>query len=227
MSTQDVINAGLELLKIVVSWPVVFLILAAFFRNELRLLLPELVKRLRKAPGGWEFANEERALKESIELGAKELSDKPDEFANFAKNQVEKLVQSRSVASIVEKTSLAGKRILWVDDKPVNNAYEASLFKTMGAKIDMVQSTVEAFEALAKSPYDLIISDVRRTENGVVSAEAGYDFLDALVKRGERIPFIFYTATIRSLNKARTKAAYGIAQRSAELTSLVTSALAY
>jgi CheY-like chemotaxis protein len=225
MSVKEIIAALLDLLKVIVSWPIVFFVLAMLFKKELRLLLPELAKRIRKAPGGWEFSNEEQALKDAIDQGAKELGDKPGEFADFAKNQVEKLAQSRSVAALVERTSLSGKSILWVDDKPVNNTYEASSFKSMGAKIDMVLSTSEALEALNKGRYDLIISDIRRFENGVANPDAGYEFLDALIKRGEHVPVIFYTATIKTLNKSRTKAAYGVAHRSAELTSLVISAL--
>jgi CheY-like chemotaxis protein len=225
MSVQDIIAALLDLLKVVVSWPVVFFVLAMLFKKELHLLLPELAKRVRKAPGGWEFASEEQALKDAIDQGAKELGDKPSEFADFAKNQVEKLAQSRSVAALVERTSLTGKSILWVDDKPVNNTYEASSFRSMGAKIDMVLSTSEALEALDKGRYDLIISDIRRFEKGVANSDAGYEFLDALIKRDERVPVIFYTATIKTLNKSRTKAAYGVAHRSAELTILVISAL--
>jgi CheY-like chemotaxis protein len=226
MNAKDYIDRLLDLVRIAASWPIVVLIIALVFRGELRLILPELVKRLRKAPGGFEFGTEELALRNAIEIGAQEFSDRPKEFVDFAKNQVEKLLQGRSMSALVERTSLAGNRVLWVDDKPVNNTYEASLLKSMGAKVDMVRSTKEAMDAVEQTSYDLIISDVRRLEDGNVNAEAGYQLLERLMARAIRIPVVFYTGTVKTLDRARTKSAFGVAHRSAELMTLVISALA-
>ena len=55
MSAKDKVDAILRLLEIVVSWPVAILAIIFWFRRELGGVLPELGKRISKAPGGWEF----------------------------------------------------------------------------------------------------------------------------------------------------------------------------
>src|SRR5581483_5260057 len=220
MDAKDILEAVLKFLKIIFSWPVIFLVIFMTFRREIRGVFPELARRLRKAPGGWEFGAQEKALQDALERGAEKLKDDPAEFIDFAKNQVKKLAQSRESAPIPQG-ALEGQSILWVDDKPLNNSYEASFFKSLGARIDLALSTNEALDLLSKKQYDLIISDIHRVEHGVSNTKAGYEFLEAL-KDGEiEVPLIFYTSVKKTLDRARASGAVGVANRSSDLTKLV------
>lgn len=55
MSTTEVVDAVLRLLAIVVSWPLVLLVVVIIVRRQLPDLIVDLVHRVRKAPGGFEF----------------------------------------------------------------------------------------------------------------------------------------------------------------------------
>jgi hypothetical protein len=55
MSTTEVVDAVLRLLAILVSWPLVLLVVVIIVRRKLPDLLEDLVHRVRKAPGGFEF----------------------------------------------------------------------------------------------------------------------------------------------------------------------------
>lgn len=225
MTVEQVFSFALGLLSVLISWPVFFLVAILIFRKQIAALIPDLSRRVRKAPGGWEFENEGRALKDAIDQGIRELGDKPKEFADYAKNQVEKLTQSIQDLPPTKRVSLLGCGILWVDDKPINNSYEIGFLRSLGASIDTVTSTREAVDAIADKSYDLIISDVRRYENGVANPEAGYQLLEWLISKQCHIPLIYYTATKRTLDKNRTKMAFAITGRSAELISAVLSVL--
>jgi hypothetical protein len=62
MSTTEVVDAVLRLLKALISWPLVLLVVVIIVRHQLPTLITDLTRRLRKAPGGFEF-NE---LKEQV-----------------------------------------------------------------------------------------------------------------------------------------------------------------
>jgi hypothetical protein len=62
MSTIGVVDAVLRLLEALISWPLVLLVVVIIVRHQLPALITDLTRRLRKAPGGFEF-NE---LKEQV-----------------------------------------------------------------------------------------------------------------------------------------------------------------
>jgi CheY-like chemotaxis protein len=95
--------------------------------------------------------------------------------------------------------------ILWVDDHPENNAYEAEVLRKCGAKIDPVKDTADALRKLQESQYDLVISDVGRDGNN----RAGLDMLTNIRATASKTPVIFY-ATERARNKFAEEASrYG------------------
>ena len=118
---------------------------------------------------------------------------------------------------------LSGKRILWVDDNPENNAYEQRALEVLGLLIDQSFSTDDALEKLARHHYDLVVSDFGRAGDH----QAGYTLLDKLKQQGIRIPFIIYTAgsTPENCRKARTRGAWGQTSNPRELFELVLNAL--
>ncbi len=220
-----------ELLRVLTAWPLVLLFLVMYFRRDLRVFMPLLARRLRKATvAGNTFEFQEAAVgafADAVEKGAKHLEGRPQELVEFVREQARKLPLAsetprdlRSPLATVER-ALATKAILWVDDNPTHNLYEASLFERLGATIDFVQTTEAALKALANSHYDLIISDVERLEGDVRNPEAGYQLLDALEEAGRSIPTILYTGNVRRIDRKRARSAVGLADEPVALTDLV------
>jgi CheY-like chemotaxis protein len=72
----------------------------------------------------------------------------------------------------VAAKSIEGARILWVDDKPAWNRLECRALEGLGAHIVTVESTYSALSCLAAEDYDLLISDIARTEGPLEGLEA-------------------------------------------------------
>jgi CheY-like chemotaxis protein len=96
-------------------------------------------------------------------------------------------VYARSSAS----SGPRGRHILWVDDKPENNAYERQAFEAYGLRFTLASSTDEAFQRLSQHKYVAIISDMGRDEG----PREGYVLLGRLREQGCKTPVFFYTAT--------------------------------
>jgi CheY-like chemotaxis protein len=85
------------------------------------------------------------------------------------------------------------KRILWVDDRPGNNAAEIAAFARLQIEVCTSLSSEDAIDALAKTaePFDLVISDWRRPAEET-DTPAGLRLLRDIRARGWAIPVIFY-----------------------------------
>lgn len=110
---------------------------------------------------------------------------------------------------------LRGTRVLWVDDRPSNNYYEAEALLALGAKVMFAASTQEVEHLLfeRQGRFDLIISDWSRPE----SADAGPMLLRSIRERGNETPFLFYAGIDRPLPEG----AQGLATHPAQLIELV------
>jgi CheY-like chemotaxis protein len=232
MTTKEIVDTLLKLVEILTSWQVVMFFALVFFRREIGRILPEIGKRLTKAEIGgnkFEFSEIQKAavnaLPDAIQQGAKEFKDKPDELANFVREQVEKLPEFQESTSTNVQSNLIGRSILWVDDKPMNNVYESGILKQLGASILFARSTDEALTFLSRDNFDLIISDVHRNENGISNSNAGYELLESLEGTNRNLPVIFYTSSVGGVNKERTKYAFGIANTPSKVVDLAVRAL--
>ena len=220
----------LELLRIVLCWPVAVVTLCWLFGSELRLLLSEtgkaLGQRMKKATIGgaiFEFGEaQKQAMRDTVEKATAEFKDDPKLLAEFLNGQVRKVIGIRGEPTESE-TPLQGKRILWVDDKPDGNTYEMNLFRRLGAEVDSCLTTKDGVQALRDGQYDLIISDIYRRENGIGNRSAGYDLLDSVMSSWPGIPLIFYTNNSR-ISPIRGKAAFGATNNPGELSALVLDA---
>lgn len=225
MSVKDVVEAALGLLRILISWPVAFVVTLMTFRRELRRVLPELLSRLsqrvtKASIGGtsFEFA-EAQALQDAITRGAESLRDRPDEFEAFVGAQLRKALAPHQKGSRVHP--LAGKKILWVDDHPENNSYESSLFSRLGARINVAKSTREAIQHLDHGKYDLIITDIHRIEDGVENPSAGYTLMAKAEMREPYTPSVIYTSNIEAVDPNESSPASGVADDPRALADLV------
>lgn len=82
------------------------------------------------------------------------------------------------------------RRVLWVDDEPAGNEVEARLLRRLGVEVENALDTEEALARLHRDParFDLVVSDWRRGED----ADAGRTLLEALRRRGGRLPVLMY-----------------------------------
>lgn len=232
MTSKEVIDALLKLIEILTAWPVILLLIVFLFRKQISAFLPELGHRLKKAEIGgskFEFSEIQKAavnvLPEVIEKGLEEYKDKPEQLAGYVREQVKKLPEFQATTPMTAPPSIRGRSILWVDDKPMNNVYESSVLKRLGASILFARSTDEALAFLSRDNFDLIISDVHRDENGRSNPNAGYELLEKIGRTNRKIPFIFYTSSAAHLNPNRSQSAYGIADTPSTVIDLAIRAL--
>lgn len=108
---------------------------------------------------------------------------------------------------------LRGARVLWVDDRPENNAWEREMLRVLGVVIVAVESTRSALDSLKGESFDLVISDIRRdNENGIDGANE----IRAAVPM---LPIVFY---ILDLTRGQIpEPASGITNEPNELLHLV------
>ena len=66
--------------------------------------------------------------------------------------------------SLAERTPMVRARILVVDDHPVNQQLAELMLKRMGHRVDVVSNGADAFEAVFRQPYDLVLMDCQMPE---------------------------------------------------------------
>src|SRR3990172_662702 len=104
-----------------------------------------------------------------------------------------------------ELSAVAGSRVLWIDDRPLNVSGERRLLRALGAHVVVATSSDEAEEILeTDNDFDLIVSDIQRRGESYKEVQQGVDIhegVNYVVKlRGEKdsvisnLPVIFYAA---------------------------------
>lgn len=116
---------------------------------------------------------------------------------------------------------MAGRTILWVDDRPAGNRIERRLMRQMGLFVEAVASNAEAMVVLddPSESIALVISDIQR-EPG----PSGLDLLAALAGRAGTPGVVFYVGSI-SPDRPTPAGAFGIADRPDDLLNLVMDAV--
>ena len=113
--------------------------------------------------------------------------------------------------------------MLWVDDRPSNNAFERRSLEELGISFTISTGTDDAIGKLFQHDYDAIISDMSRPPDAL----AGYKLLEQARKLQPAAPFILYcgSRTPEHIADAKRRGAYGQTNRPDELFRLVTRAL--
>ncbi|HJQ33563.1 MAG TPA: ATP-binding protein [Pyrinomonadaceae bacterium] len=101
--------------------------------------------------------------------------------------------------------SLAGRRVLLVEDEPDTRDMLKAVLEAEGASVVAVGSASEAWDALEAAGYDVVVSDIGMPE------EDGYAFVGRVrerdAQRGTRTPAVALTAYTREEDRARSLAA--------------------
>jgi CheY-like chemotaxis protein len=127
-------------------------------------------------------------------------------------------VQSAAVSSRARQSEHI-PCLLWVDDNPSNNTYEANAFEAVGMKIEIALSTQEALQLLHNQSYDAIISDMGRREG----PREGYVLLEEIRRGGDDTPYFIYAGSNLPEHKreARQRGAQGSTNDAEELFKMV------
>jgi hypothetical protein len=108
-------------------------------------------------------------------------------------------------------------RAIWLDDDfGTPELSEMRLIKALNVQLDRVYDENLVEQMIAATPYDLIISDMKRGEN----SKAGLDFLQKLVANNTRLPMIFYVISFDE-KRGTPPYAFGITNSPNELVHLV------
>lgn len=138
--------------------------------------------------------------------------------------------QAASIAATVDAAlpgrkadRMGGATILWVDDRPSNNAYERRAFEALGIEVHTSLSTEDALARLKQFPYDLVITDMGRAGD----PDAGFTLIAEMNKQQPRPPVVVYAGAVAQKKRDQIvgSGAWGSTNRPQELFSLVTSAL--
>ena len=122
------------------------------------------------------------ALKAQVEAGA-------------AAAPAQSAAQARAPSPISEGVPQL-HRVLWIDDHPENNVYEIQALQRKDVTVDQVRSTADGLNAVlhATLPYDVVITDIGRKENGEDRPQAGLEFIQQFRKEDVKTPVFVYAS---------------------------------
>jgi CheY-like chemotaxis protein len=119
-----------------------------------------------------------------------------EQLAQAKKDNLSRERQQRIMDAMTKLFAARNKTILWIDDKPENNAIVADYLRGQGYTVDTCLSMGGAMSALitGAEKYSLIISNLECAESGTNATWNGGDLLlDQLSSKGIRKPIIFYS----------------------------------
>jgi CheY-like chemotaxis protein len=125
------------------------------------------------------------------------------------------LKRAQRVASV-----LKGAQLLWVDNNPENNLYEREMLRALGISVALARSTSEGLAMLARTKYDVVISDMER--DGI--PDEGLRFLTEMRTRGLFRRTIFYIGVV-DWERGTPPYAFGITNRPDDLLHYVLDVL--
>ena len=110
-------------------------------------------------------------------------------------------VPAEAVAGTVAASPIAAgvpqlRRVLWIDDHPDNNVYEIQALQRKDVTVDQVRSTTDGLNAVlhATLPYDVVITDIGRKENGEDHPQAGLEFIRRMREEDSKTPIFVYAS---------------------------------
>ena len=154
-----------------------------------------------KLYGPGDFKNEEHFLqliKVTTSLGVATAEAQQATTEDDIKKIVELIRAAEPVQA--EYSEEWRNKILWVDDRPMDNNFERQAFEAMGLEFTLVLTTDEAFKKLSQNKFATIISDMGRVEG----PREGYVLLDRLRKEGDQTPLFFYAGSNEREHKLET-----------------------
>lgn len=204
-----------------IAWPAVVALLLALYRVP----VSGLIDRIRTASaklGGSEFSLSTTIAAVASDVAtadATRASDDataiPDEGPRVAsealappiRKTAEVAVQLSDAITETQAAELAGKRVLWVDDKPEGNVNEQRALRRFRIEVGLARTTSSALQRLSDETYDLVITDLNREGNN----NEGFVMIEKMRANGATLPVIVYTARRAAIRRRADADAKGIA----------------
>jgi CheY-like chemotaxis protein len=120
--------------------------------------------------------------------------------------------------------TLRRNRVLWVDDQPDNNREARATLEQRGIEVLLCQTTAEALSLLKNEPFDVLITDQRRDEDGTRYDTAGYELMRQVQEAHITVPAILSTAN-PDREEARRLGFYGATNTQEGVVALVVKIL--
>jgi hypothetical protein len=179
------------------AWPICVTLLFLIIFLVVRFSFPEQVRELLGRMTGVNIGSDGIA----VQFMAKAVEEKETK-------QVDRADLQTTAAQIEGPV-----RVLWVDDKPMNNRHEAQALRALGASIDFATSNAEALAYAGTGQYDLLLSDIgRRPPQGPTD---GLALPGRLAAAGVLPPQVMYYIGHR--DQATTPDGYPVYDRPTEL----------
>ncbi|WP_030410535.1 response regulator [Streptomyces sp. NRRL S-1448] len=160
----------------------------------------------------------------SAELTVQEVSEKVLKATADIQGKLASVSASPEYAGMESRSVLGPlRRVLWVDDHPSNNAFEAAQLQALGVDVVQVESTDKGIDALSASapPFDAVISNMARKEDGSLHPDAGTELAREIRARGYDVPVFIY-ASDQTLAKRAEILAAGVNEITTSPTHLFT-----
>lgn len=208
-------NERLPLIWFMVLFPVLVLVVFAWLvsKHSGKLFAPS------------DFKNEDNYVRMQMTAVASLAAAAAKSDGDTRQADVGKIVAAVRDAAPPKRVETDGWRnhILWVDDRPNNNIYERQAFEAVGLRFTLALSTNEALEALSRTGFAAIISDMGRKEG----PREGYVLLDRIRKDGNQTPLFFYASSNAPEHKRETRehGGQGCTNNAQELFEMVTQAV--
>lgn len=170
--TADILNAVAALM-----WPA----MAAF---ALWLLVPTLRELSKRGAFTIKIAGFELTAQEASDQLRAQIADLQRKVA-----AIETAAGGASAAAAREQEPIRGLRVLWVDDKPKNNAALVAALEAEGHRVTLARDSAEATAVYGRERPDVIVTDIGRPE----ARDAGLALIEALKARGAAVPFALYS----------------------------------
>lgn len=183
-------------------WPVIVLVVIYLFKPAVAGIIESgKSRKFSLKLGGQELTMEEvsqqqRNLIADLQAQVVELREKVEGVSP---------VVSTMTATNVKALPERSRSILWVDDNPKNNSLFIQQLSDRGVTVDLALSTSDGLSRFDRGRYNLIISDMGRTEDGSYIATAGLDFLKIIRQKNQGIPFVIFCSS-RGVREHREEA---------------------
>jgi CheY-like chemotaxis protein len=173
-------------------WPAIVILLIFFYRSS----VGKLIESAEKREWAMEVGGQKISMKELTTQQTALITDLQKQL-NELQTRVEMLSGPAIAAEAQPAPPEAAKpfAVLWVDDKPSNNAIFLEQLKNAGVKTDLALSTTEGMNLFNQNRYRLVISDMGRTEDGVYRPEAGIEMTKQIRTLDSEIPVIIYSSS--------------------------------
>lgn len=203
------------LIYVLVSFPVLVLVIFAWLvsKHSGKLFAPS------------DFKDENNYVRMQLTAVASLTAASAKDTKNGDEPDVERIVNMVQEVNSYKNTykHVPTKRVLWVDDRPENNAYQRRAFEAVGIEFVISLNTNDALEQLSRQKFSAIISDMGRKEG----PREGYVLLDEIRKRNDETPFFIFAGSNAPEHKreAFEHGGQGSTNNSDELFQMVTRAV--